>query len=386
MSQRLALGLVLVALGCGTHADGAPSPGPTAAGPAAPAAAPAVAILDDAPLAPVPVAVVGRADATAAITAIGIVSRVGDSGPADATAKRARLGQAVTLYAVIEAGGAIYSDAPSLRWKQRTVAPRPLAEAPRATVAWRKLEPTESTMSNTATGAFRYEAISYAATPMTATGGAIAADVRPTLTPDHGGGQLGTMRYQLVVRQGDRELATAGLEARRGRGAGGLSDAVHRISIRRDDSFLGYLTEMYGQPYIWASAGGSDRTHQSERLEGSDCADLMVYGARRLGLDVPYGYTGSLPRVARTLARGELDDDGVYRDAAAQPVPFTRPGDLILFPRHVGALFEDRGVPGVVDVDDVMIHTLFDSPKEQPIRDSGYAENPIQILRWKGVK
>ena len=40
-------------------------------------------------------------------------------------------------------------------------------------------------------------------------------------------------------------------------------DAVTRVTIRRDDSFLGYLTEMYGQPYIWASAGISDTSHQS---------------------------------------------------------------------------------------------------------------------------
>jgi cell wall-associated NlpC family hydrolase len=146
------------------------------------------------------------------------------------------------------------------------------------------------------------------------------------------------------------------------------------------------LTEMYGQPYIRATAGGTDRTHQSERLEGSDCADLMVYGARRTGLDVPYGWTGSLEQHTRVLGKGALADDGVYRDAKGQPVPFTRPGDLVLFPRHVGALVEDRGTIGVLDEADLMFHTLFDSPKRQAIADSGYADNPIKVLRWKGVR
>lgn len=377
--RRSAIGLVVFALACGTSVDGGPRGAiPSAqAGPAP--SAPAMVGPDDR------TAVIGT-DSGATITAVGIASRVGDRGPADAGAKHARLGETVTLYAVIETdGGAIYSDAPSLRWRRRTVTPRPLAEAPRATLAWRKLEPTEANLSNTQSGAFRYEPIPYAATAMAASGGTVAADVHPTRTPDHGDG-VGTMRYQLVVDQGGRAIASPGLDARRGRGAGGLAEAVHRVTIRRDDSFLGYLTEMYGQPYIWASAGGSDRTHQSERLEGSDCADLMVYGARRAGLDVPYGYTGSLPRHARTLARGDLGADGIYRDAAGEPVPFTRPGDLILFPRHVGALFADRGQPGVLDVEDVMIHTLFDSPKEQAIRDSGYADNPVQLLRWKGLR
>jgi len=33
-----------------------------------------------------------------------------------------------------------------------------------------------------------------------------------------------------------------------------------------------------------------------------------------------------------------------------------------------------------------MLHTLFDSPKEQPIGESGYADNPVEVLRWKSVR
>jgi hypothetical protein len=158
---------------------------------------------------------------------------------------------------------------------------------------------------------------------------------------------------------------------------------VLRVSIRRDDSYLGYLTEMFGQPYIWASAGLSDKSHQSERLEGSDCADFVVYGARRLGKSIPYTWTGGLPEITNLLAAGTRGDDGVYRDAKGTPLPFTRAGDLILFPRHVGALVEDRGALGVLDDQDIMMHTLFDSPKQQPIADSGYADKPLQLRRFR---
>jgi len=325
-----------------------------------------------------------------------IVSRVGTgegAGVADATPKRALAKEGVTLFALVEVERdgkrTIHSDAGRVRWRGKTVTARPIAEAPAMTIAWKKIEPSVADMSNTASGSFRYETIPYAATAWRVRGatsaGAVVADVRPSLTPDHGDG-LGTMRYQLVVRQGDRTLATPGVATRRGRGSGGLADDVHRVSLRADDSFLGMLGEMYGQPYIWASAGGTDRTHQSERLEGSDCADLMVYGARRTGLSIPYGWTGSLEKHARVLGKGALADDGIYRDARGKPVPFTRPGDLVLFPRHVGALVEDRGTPGVLDTADVMLHTLFDSPKQQPIADSGYADNPVKVLRWKGAR
>ncbi|MEZ4404589.1 MAG: hypothetical protein R3B06_31505 [Kofleriaceae bacterium] len=374
------LGLVAVLLlpvACG-QAEGQPSPAPAAAPRSAPATRPA----------PAPAAL-GQADARGQVVAVGIASLVGSAGVADATAKRARRDDQVRLFAVLEAVDGktrtIYSDAPALRWKGRPVTPRPLAEAPRVQLAWHKVEPTEANLSNTASGSFRYEPIPYAATPLAATGGTVVADVHPTLTPDYGHG-VGTMRYQLEVTQGDRTLATPGPEAHKRRAAGGLVDDVHRITLRTDDTFVGYLTEMFGQPYIWASAGPSDRAHQSEQLEGSDCADLMVYAARRTGLKIPYGWTGSLKQHARVVARGALADDGIYRDAQGRPVPFTQPGDLILFPRHVGALTQDRGTIGVLDVDDLMIHTLFDSPKEQALRDSGYADNAVELLRWKGQR
>ncbi|HSD88372.1 MAG TPA: hypothetical protein VLB44_12680 [Kofleriaceae bacterium] len=252
------------------------------------------------------------------------------------------------------------------------------------TIAWSRVEPATANMSNTSSGAFRFEAIDYRTTSIegSADQPSIAADVRPTLTPDHGEG-VGTMRFQLAVTQGDRTVTSPGPDARRGRGSGGLTDAVMRVSIRRDDSFLGYLTEMYGQPYVWASAGLSDASHQSERLEGSDCADLMVYGARRMGKKLAYTWTGGLPGVTKLLAAGTRGDDGIYRDKAGKPVPFTQPGDLILFPRHVGALAQDKGTIGVLDDQDLMLHTLFDSPKEQPIADSGYADTPVELRRWK---
>jgi hypothetical protein len=318
----------------------------------------------------------------APVTRVRVVAAV-DDGPASDRPAYARRGQRVMLYAVVEAGGEVYTDAPGLRLRGRNVTSRPLARAPAFTLAWHRIEPAAASYSNGDASTFHFHAIEYRATAIEGPSdrAAIPADVRPTLTPDHGDG-LGTMRYQLVVTQGDRVVMTPGPEARRGKGSGGLTDAVMRVTIRSDDSYLGYLTEMFGQPYIWASAGLSPATHQSERLEGSDCADFIVYGARRMGLDLPYMWTGSLPRHTTLLGSGTRGEDGVYRNARGIPVTYTRAGDLVLFPRHVGALIEDRGVPGVLDDQDVMMHTLFDSPKRQAIADSGYADTPIEVRRF----
>jgi cell wall-associated NlpC family hydrolase len=292
----------------------------------------------------------------------------------------------VTLFAVVDAGGAVYSDAPALVLGGKRVAPRPLAEAPRVTLAWERVEPAAANYSNGDASTFHYEPIEYRTTPIA--GGDdrswLRADVRPTLTPDYGAG-VGTMRYRLVAHQDGHEVASPRPEARRGGASGGLTDAVTRVSIRQDDSYLGYLTEMFGQPYIWGSAGRSSATHESERLEGSDCADFVIYGARRMGAKLDYAWTGALPAVTKRLGGGTRGTDGVYRDAAGTPVRFTAIGDLVLFPRHVGVLVEDRGTRGVLDDQDVMMHTLFDSPKRQAIADSGYAGTPVEVRRLRAL-
>jgi len=309
----------------------------------------------------------------AVVTRARIVATVDDGKPSDKPSY-ARSGQRVTLYAVIATKGAVYTDAALPK-------AHPLAEAPLVTLAWNRVEPASNNYSNGEPDTFHYEPIDYQATPIDAHTGSIAPDIRPTLTPDHGNG-VGTMRYQLVVAQGDRTIASPGVDARRGNGSGGLTDAVTRVSIRRDDTYLGYLTEMYGQPYIWASSGLTDATHQSDRLEGSDCADFVVYGRRRMGKHVAYTWTGGLPDVTKLLASGARGDDGIYRDKKGKPIAFPEVGDLVLFPRHVGVLVEDRGTIGVLDDQDILMHTLFDSPKEVPLADSGYADKPIELRRW----
>ncbi|MDB4957264.1 MAG: hypothetical protein JWO36_4833 [Myxococcales bacterium] len=289
----------------------------------------------------------------------------------------------MTLYAVIElADHSVFSDAPEVRLGNRTLTAQPLAKAPAIDVRWNRIEPADKSYSNTEGGEFHFTAIEYRATEIATGTSSIIADVRPTLTPDHGSG-VGTMRFQVVVQQADRTIESPGPSARRGRGSGGLTDEVTRVTIRRDDTYLGYLTEMFGQPYVWASAGLTDRSHQSERLEGSDCADFVVYGARRMGKSIGYTWTGGLPQVTKLLGSGTRGEDGIYRDDTGKPVPFTQPGDLILFPRHVGALVEDRGTLGILDDRDVIMHTLFDSPKQQAIADTGYADQPLEVRRFR---
>ena len=102
-----------------------------------------------------------------------------------------------------------------------------------------------------------------------------------------------------------------------------------------------------------------------------------------MGAKYAYTWTGGLPQITKLLGAGTRGADGIYRDGSGKPLPFTKIGDLVLFPRHVGVLAEDRGMIGVLDDQDLMMHTLFDSPKEQAIADSGYADKPVELRRFR---
>jgi hypothetical protein len=210
------------------------------------------------------------------------------------------------------------------------------------------------------------------------------ADAHPLGYPDTHDG-LGTMAFKVSVKIGDKIFSSPGKESIF---RGGLSDKVIRVAFRRDDTFLGYLTELFNTPYIWGSAGYPPEKHQAERLIGSDCADFVVYGVRRTGKNVPYRGSWHLPLSAVALAKADrIDSNGRYIQKDGKPVPISDDGvhlgDLLLFPGHVGALLEDRKPQGVLDINDVMIHTFWAPPTEEPISKTAYASSAVRVLRWK---
>lgn len=265
----------------------------------------------------------------------------------------------------------------------RTATPWP-AGVP-LTVDWFKVEPTAPWVDNEK-GGFHWEEIPYAETPWPADPPvAMSRDADPTGTVLSGAKGLGTMAYRVAVSAGNRTLATPGREARY---RGGLSPAVHRVFVRRDDTFLGQLTALFHTPYVWASAGDGPK-HQAERGIGADCADFIAYGLRRTGRNIEYGSTYDVPAwggnepIASAATRGS---DGRFLDAKGLPVPVgeagVRPGDLLLFRRHVAALVEDRAPRGWLDANDVLIHTAWAPPAEESFAESArWTSPPFTVWR-----
>lgn len=322
-----------------------------------------------------------------------MVAAVGEAQPARDGIHRARLDQAVRLYAAVEGrlGGrrVVITAAPAIRLSgervpaQRIVRPDAIADVE---LRWFKVQPTGQWYDNTR-GGFHWDPITYQAFAEGEWGKVWSrpADAHPRGDyPDSHAG-AGTMAFQVRVRAAGTEVASPGPEAIF---RGGLADSVTRIAFRRDDTYVGRLTELFNTPYIWGSAGTRPADHQAERLIGSDCADLIVYGARRLGKPLRYRATWHLPQVTRTIARSvKVDDKGRHLDRAGKPLVIGEDaihiGDLLLFKGHVGALAADREPIGVLDGNDVMLHTYWAPPDEQPLKETAYAESKVRVLRFK---
>jgi cell wall-associated NlpC family hydrolase len=309
-----------------------------------------------------------------------VLSSVGSDLPDD-TEKQVRLGTDVTLHVAVASPSGWMSDVPRVRIGGQVLRARQFPRPPR--VRWYRVDPVDAYVSNT-DPSWHWAAIDYVPEPIRACDDRLSctALVRSEHLGDRGG--LGTMAFSVEVELGGELALSPGAESIF---RGGLSADVHRVTVRRDDGYLGRLTELFNTPYIWGSAGVPDTKHQAERRIGSDCADFVTYGVRRLGFDVPYTSTLELHRFTRQLYDASASADGVYHSADGRQVPVgprgMRPGDLLLFRGHVGAFVEDRPPLGVLNAADVMIHTCWAPPAEESLTASGWAGRPLRVLRWK---
>lgn len=294
-----------------------------------------------------------------------LVSSLDGAAPTAAW-KYAKLGQAVELRAVLE---------PALDGSK---------------LEWFRIEPTDPFVDNTQPS-FHFVPIHYEAVEIAACRGLAScpADVTPTRLPAPALPGVGTMAYQVVATLPDgTRLATPGLEAVE---YGGLTRAVHRVTFRRDDTYLGYLTELFNTPYIFGSAGPDGR-NQSDLLIGSDCADLAVYGQRRLGRKVAYTSSYGIEKPAPEFTRAlSLTVQGVAQDGKGQPIAFgpgkgqVAVGDVLHFPnsRHVAVLYEDRPPLGVLDGNDLMLNTCWAPPAIEPLgKNPRCVSLPWRVLRF----
>jgi hypothetical protein len=279
-----------------------------------------------------------------------------------------------------------------------------------------------------------YDRIEYLETPLPGERGPslTVSRARPTHPKVNVHDGLGTMRYKVTAQletsrraegRGNAApheaaptrdpplLKTPGAEATT---QPGISARVMRVSFRSSNDLVGYLRSYFNVPNVFGS-GGHGATHQAELYQGADCADVIVGAARAAGARVAYTSVLGL-RGLTTPVTGKLllSDKGIFSAAGpdkGQPVrlrftaavPVSRgaapgqdeihPGDILLIdyvgftdsPRswdHVGVISEDRGVAGVFDPQDLILHMGY---LYGLIEAAAHTEGPavVQVLRFR---
>ena len=337
-------------------------------------------------------------------------------------AVNARLGQAVTLYAVVKVGrgrrARHYSAAPRVRLRGRRVRPLPLARLPGASWRWLRVEPRPHHVSTASPNGrnpaysnarlfgprhgkwLGYDKLEYVERPVA---GALGPSLTVTRTrPTHPrvnvNGGLGTMRYKVELRWQGRAVASPGVEAQQ---RGGISPKVRRVTFRAGDDLVGFLKGYFNVPNVFGSAGRGGR-HQAALYQGADCADVIIGAVRAAGYAMPYTSVAGLKRYARPITPRLLlrKQSVTHADGSLQGRPAelvfgrdVRPGDLMLIdyygfngsPRrwdHIAVLGQDRGVAGRFDPADHVLHMgyLYGLVQEPA---SGEAPAYVQFLRFK---
>ena len=343
----------------------------------------------------------------AALTAI-VVGHVAD-GPWTDAPTEARIDQEAELAVVVVDGREVFAP---VGISKVTLAGRVhKTERLVAAVRWFAVEPhgfraqpatngaTSDFYSNVSTEAatfgrwLGYDHIDYFERPLAATTAIIPA----VIDDDDQLAGLGTLRFKADVElTGGVHVVSPGAEST---DTFGITRAVHRLSIRAADDFIGWLTSYLMVPEVFGSAGGG-RNHQTERFDGADCADVMVGAIRRTGRALDYTNVAGLPSyTTRVAPPTELDDHGM----PATAITGVRRGDLIRIdyggelrhhtPRdwdHVAALYEDRSDPagphkggpdGQLDGFDLVIHMGHPHLVIEPLANQAPAT--IDVWRWK---
>jgi hypothetical protein len=347
-----------------------------------------------------------------------VVGRVGD-GPWSDAATEARLDQKAELAAVVVGhrgrrrtvlapagitrvaldGRAVATEPLEARVQWSTVEPHGFRVTPAKNGATSEFYSNVSTEPRTFGRWLDFDHIDYFERVIAPWGA--SARIAAAVTSGEDGAQplpgLGTVRFKVEVEIAGHTVASPGAEAT---DTFGVLPAVHRVSIRRGDDFLGWLSSYLLVPEVFGSAGGG-RNHQTERFTGADCADVLVGAIRRMGrTDLGYTNVAGLPDHARIVAGPiELDDHGM----PARPITGVREGDLIRIdyggelrhhtPRdwdHVAALWQDRSDPdgpfhggpdGQLDGFDLVIHMGHPRLVIEPL--ARQAPATIDVLRWR---
>ncbi len=212
---------------------------------------------------------------------------------------------------------------------------------------------------------------------------------------------VGTWRFKAeAIYRGDT-VKTPGKEAKR---FWGIKPVVHRVSVRRNNSPVGWAESRKRLPYIWGN------TQSQARLDiGTDCADYVAIAyerAYRKKILYPWTSSRQFCPGGLYLTRGFYIVDSIhiegslyydskgnimrfrnYTDTVFNIGPFVYKlsskyveiGDVLTTYAHTTMLFKDSNNNGILDSEDLIIETLFDCPRTPRIGAWGL----LYVVRYR---
>lgn len=262
-------------------------------------------------------------------------------------------------------------------------------------ISWYQVKPKLKEYSNLwkqghpDVGDIHLEPIEYEIVPITGWRGQDSVDLSTVLPPD----KTGTFYFATEI-DGVTEPLPLQLEGFAESSPLHLKYRYRVIQVvrREDDSYLGYLAELFGTPFVIGPRMTDQGVNETDARMGSDCAAFAIYGKRRQGYRVPY--CGPL---------------GVYRylsaieDVPLRPIPFEQTevyatpdnrfirigpgglqaGDIVHFGEQVSVFYSDVGIKGVFDKDDLLLQCFGSQPTLTTVRDSGFYHMPLRIFKWR---
>ena len=151
----------------------------------------------------------------------------------------------------------------------------------------------------------------------------------------------------------------------------GTFEERFQLVIRRDDSYIGYATELLGVPFVYAPAYLSDG-HQTDLRKGADCVALILYGRRRQGHRIPYTAPPKLYEFAE-----KIGDKGTIART------MLREGDILHFGFQTALVAEVRSSKPGLDDNALILHTYHGRAELTPFSKLLYKEAYFDVLRWR---
>lgn len=142
-----------------------------------------------------------------------------------------------------------------------------------------------------------------------------------------------------------------------------IDENIIQIVVRQSDTYIGFLTEQLNLPFIIPPKYIPNYGHQTDLNIGTDCAELAIYGMRRLGYDIPY-----------------VGPQGITK--YLKPSDSLHSGTILHFGFQVSILYQDCGIIGQLDSNDLLIHAFEDKVKIETYGESNLWGMECRKYEW----